>query len=116
MLEAGVEREELVPGGPALGVIEDAEFATGTAWLRPGCTVVAYTDSVIDAVDKSGERFGDGRVRAVLENRAPAFAPGIVDRMFEAVDLFAGGEQQFDDITCIVLHYGIGGAVPRETA
>lgn len=116
VLEAGTERQALNPGGPALGVIEEAEFETGTAWLRPGDIVVAYTDGVIDAVDATGERFGDDRVKTVLEDRASTFAPGIVDRMFEAVDRFAGDEQQFDDITCIVLHFGPIDSVTHEAA
>ena len=116
VLNAGVELESLNPSGPALGVIEDAEFETGTTWLRRGHTVVAYTDGVIDAVDGAGERFGDDRVRTVLENEASAFAPSIVDRIFVAVDHFAGEEQQFDDITCIVMHYEPPDAGPQETA
>ena len=96
---------ELRAEGPALGVIDDAEFPVGTTWLRPGDTLVALTDGVADAVDAAGGRFGEDRLRHTLLHGPAGDASGIVDGIFTAVDAFAMGELQFDDITCIVLHF-----------
>ena len=57
---------ELEPGGPALGVIEDAEFITAAIQLLPGDTIIALTDGVTDAVNAGGERFGGARLDATV--------------------------------------------------
>lgn len=106
---------ELLPGGPALGVIEDAAFAPATFRLRAGDTVLALTDGVTDAVSRTGERFGEARLERAAAVEADTEAAGIVERIFTAVDEFAGGELQFDDITCIVLRYEPD-LVPRREA
>lgn len=114
----GPDREigELRAEGPALGVIDDAEFPVATAWLRPGDTLVALTDGVADAVDGAGGRFGEGRLRRTLIDGPTGDASGIVDGIFTAVDAFAMDELQFDDITCIVLHFAPGRAISSAAA
>ena len=107
---------DLLPGGPALGVIEDAEFEAGQINLRAGDTVVALTDGVTDAVNRAGQRFGDERLSVTLSADPPGEAADIVGRIFTAVDTFALDEVQFDDITCIVLRYDPHAATERAAA
>lgn len=49
-LHAGSGKVERLPQlrGPALGVIADPEFATGTGRLAPGDTLILYTDGLVE--------------------------------------------------------------------
>ncbi len=49
-LKAGSGRVDLLPQlrGPALGVIADPEFVTGTGRLGPGDSLILYTDGVVE--------------------------------------------------------------------
>ncbi|MBV8474158.1 MAG: SpoIIE family protein phosphatase [Hyphomicrobiales bacterium] len=93
----------LEPESPALGVVEDAEFRAVEIILAAGDTLVALTDGVTDAVNAAGERFGDDKFDEMFAAEPTLSPAGVVAQIFSAVDVFAGDEQQFDDITCLVL-------------
>ena len=107
---------ELPPVGAALGIIEDASFEAASFQLHPGDTLLVLTDGVIDAVSRTGERFGEARLELAAQVEAGGEAADVVQRIFTAVDEFAGDELQFDDITCIVLRYEPDRAARLEAA
>ncbi|MCY4509688.1 MAG: SpoIIE family protein phosphatase [Acidobacteria bacterium] len=89
----------------ALGVDPESSFVSVALDLDPGQTLVAFTDGVTDALNASGEPFGEERLQALLE----AFPPrGGVDDLVEAVWTgtaeFAAGAEAADDKTLLVLH------------
>ena len=96
---------ELLPltGGIALGIIPDLEYNQNTVTLGPGDTLVLYTDGVTEAMNVSGEQFGVQRLQGVFETRAPGNSNEAAHMIFEAVQTFAGGAAQSDDITCLTL-------------
>ena len=96
---------ELLPltGGIALGIIPDLEYNQNTVTLGPGDTLVLYTDGVTEAMNVSGEQFGVQRLQSVFETRAPGNSNEAAHMIFEAVQTFAGGAAQSDDITCLTL-------------
>jgi sigma-B regulation protein RsbU (phosphoserine phosphatase) len=50
-----------IPGGPFIGVLDDAAFTATVIQLRPGDTLLLYTDGLTEARTGPGrERFGDG--------------------------------------------------------
>lgn len=57
---SGSERGRQVLGstGPALGLLPQAEYLVGQVFLRPGDVLFLYTDGVVDARSRTGERFG----------------------------------------------------------
>ncbi len=89
--------------GIALGVVEDELYGQEELALHPGDVLVFYTDGVIEAHNKAWEQFGEGRLEALIRehNRLPAM--GLLERIQEEVAAFAAGEQQFDDITLVVI-------------
>ena len=93
----------LEPDSPALGVLEEAEFKAVEIELYVGDTLVVLTDGVTDAVNAKGDRFGEDNLDRTLAEEPKLGPSGVVAQIFSAVDSFAGDEQQFDDITCLVL-------------
>lgn len=94
-------RARLEPTSPAVGIISDAEFAVEQCDLRPGETLVAYTDGVTDARDGEARTFGPERLIGALDGSAGAAA--VVDGLRDALTAFMGAESQFDDITVLAL-------------
>ena len=96
---------ELLPltGGIALGIIPDLEYQQNTVTLKLGETLVLYTDGVTEAMNNEGEQFGVERLREVFRDSAPADSSEAAEMIFDAVNAFAGGAAQSDDITCLTL-------------
>ena len=91
-------------GGIALGVASGISYREAQISLEPGDSVVLYTDGVTEATDVAKEEFSMARLHEVFAGGSPRDAREINDRVFDAVRRFAGGAQQSDDITCLVLH------------
>ena len=90
----------------AFGVLEDATFPITDVTLAPNEALLLYTDGVCDAVDPRGASFGTDGLERLLETHArlrPADA--LVQRLFDAVQTFAGDAPQEDDITLTVVRY-----------
>lgn len=111
--------ERLLPTGIALGAKTERAYAARTVRIGPGDVVVLYTDGVTEAVDKDLAMFGEERLRATVRENAGRPAARILDRILAAVDAFATGEPQFDDMTVMVIkgrrrRRRSGGARSRE--
>jgi phosphoserine phosphatase RsbU/P len=73
--------------------------------LEPGDALLAYTDGVCDAVSPSGASFGTDGLERHLGVVGRLAADAIVASVFEAVERFAVGAPQEDDITVAVVRY-----------
>ena len=96
---------ELLPltGGIALGIVSDLAYGQNSVVLDHGDTLVLYTDGVTEAMNGEGEQFGIERLHKVFSDRAPKDANEAAHKIFEAVNTFADGAAQSDDITCLTL-------------
>jgi sigma-B regulation protein RsbU (phosphoserine phosphatase) len=95
--------QELMTGGPILGVIEGDLFETGVTDLSPGDTVAVVSDGVTEATDPEDRMFDVERlVQAVTESRGRA-AEVVMGNLLGAVDAFIRGAEQADDISIMVL-------------
>lgn len=92
----------LEPGGPPVGLFPDATWHEELVRLHPGDLVVAYTDGVTEAFDRSGAEWGaDGLLAAATANRTHP-ANDLVQLIFDSLDCFSNGSQH-DDATVAVL-------------
>jgi phosphoserine phosphatase RsbU/P len=91
--------------GPALGFDENGAFPVWRSTLRPGDTLVLYTDGVTEAFDASERMFSDERLLEVVPTLADG-AAGAARGLLRAVKDFADGHGQSDDITVVALRFG----------
>ena len=88
-----------------VGLWKKASYQNRPFELHPGDCVFVYTDGVPEAGNPAGELFGDERLAEAL-NRCPDAGPEtLVRRVGEAVESFAEGAEQSDDITMLCLEY-----------
>jgi sigma-B regulation protein RsbU (phosphoserine phosphatase) len=99
--------ERLSSGGPPFGIplFTDTEIAylRGSVQLQPGDLLFIFTDGVAEAVNESGEEFGEPRIISAITAAPGETAQGILNRVMTAVNSFVGYARQHDDITALVL-------------
>jgi sigma-B regulation protein RsbU (phosphoserine phosphatase) len=94
---------QLRKGGYFLGIMENAEYESQSISLRPGQTIVLYSDGVTDTMNKSGELFGIDRLKKVVRSHLHCTAQEIRDSIHEACQVFRKEEEQFDDFTAMII-------------
>ena len=95
--------ETLRPTGIILGARMDRTYRAEKIAVAPGDVVVLYTDGVTEAVDHDFQLFGEARLEAVIRAHAAEPAAAIMEAVLAAVEEFATGEPQFDDMTVMVV-------------
>lgn len=71
--------------------------------LAAGDLLALYSDGVTEAYDEAETEWGDERLLECLRPIAAKSSEKIVERIFEAIDLFAGLAPQHDDITLMII-------------
>ena len=93
-------------GGMALGVMEDMTFAEATVIIASGSKLLFYTDGITEAFDPDNREFTEARLHAVLAGTGAMPVTEFVDSVVAAVESFAAGAPQADDLTCLALQFG----------
>ena len=93
-------------GGIALGVAPGIQYEKKSINLLPNDTILLYSDGVTEAEDANGKQFGMDRLREVVTSSISRTPRDLTHAVFAAVHAFAGGADQFDDITCLILQNG----------
>jgi sigma-B regulation protein RsbU (phosphoserine phosphatase) len=103
VLRATGEVETLPSTGMPLGLMPSAApHGELSVALEPGDTLVIFSDGVTEAQDAAEEEYGEGRLVELLRASAGEPPQVLIDRITAAIDAFAGGAPQFDDITLLV--------------
>ncbi|MFC4536137.1 PP2C family protein-serine/threonine phosphatase [Sphaerisporangium dianthi] len=98
-------------GGMLVGVLPRPSFVSAEARLRPGDTLLLYTDGLLDARTGAGqERFGPDALLSFAGRTAPAPAAAAVEAV---VGLLAGFGAGLDDDTAL-LALGVPAAAAAE--
>jgi sigma-B regulation protein RsbU (phosphoserine phosphatase) len=95
--------ETLQTTGTWMGLVDDlaGKLPDTTVDIEEGDAVLFFTDGITEAMNASGEMFGQDRLTAVLEKQGALEAEQIVLGVLAEVNSFQ--EQQADDITLLVL-------------
>lgn len=97
---------EVVPAlgatGLVLGILPDASIGQAELELRPGDTLVCYTDGVVEAQAEDGEQFGEARLAGVLADACGRSATGTVRRVERAVVDFRSPDGH-DDLAVVAV-------------
>ena len=100
--------------GLVIGGMEGIEYQEYTIDLEPGDKLFLYTDGVPEATDANNKMFGLDRMMEAL-NQDPYTTPeDTLRNVHRAVNNFAAGAEQFDDMTMLCLEYK-GGNNPSQT-
>jgi sigma-B regulation protein RsbU (phosphoserine phosphatase) len=82
-----------------VGLIEDAEFHSGTVQLEPGNRVLLVTDGVTEAENEVGDFFGNSLLEEALAKSKR------LEDVFESVSCFCGSASSADDCTLVEILY-----------
>ena len=99
----------LAEGGPLLGAIPEATFASGRVTLEPGDALIAYSDGIVECRNSRGEEFGlDGLLAASSRvtqsgTREAVSASTLLFSILGAVQDFAGTHPREDDFALMVV-------------
>ena len=98
--------ESLKEGGPVLGAIPGASYATGKVVMTPGATLLAFSDGVVECGITRGDEFGEHRLLQKLR-AASGSAVTTLFSVLGAVEDFACGRQREDDLALMVVQRGM---------
>lgn len=104
MIRSGMKTHELeFEGGPPLGILERVDSAQGTVLLKPGDTVLLYTDGISEAMSIDHKLFGVDRIRTALLSGPNAGAQQTIEHLNAALKAYIGSAKPSDDQTMLVL-------------
>jgi sigma-B regulation protein RsbU (phosphoserine phosphatase) len=90
-------------GGMPLGVFEDAKFGERELQLKPGETLLVYTDGVTEAMNQAKDLFGEDRLEKAVTGVASLSPEKIAERVIEQVEGFVLEAERSDDITLLAI-------------
>lgn len=104
-LHSGGERALENPGGRALGIAEQSQYASGRLMLARGEALLLYTDGVTEAMDASETLYSDQRLKRFLGSHGDSSPREMIGDLVGDVRKFTGAAAQSDDITVLALRY-----------
>jgi sigma-B regulation protein RsbU (phosphoserine phosphatase) len=88
-----------------LGVLEDAGYKTHLTTLKPGTSLILYTDGVTEAMDHADKLYANDRLIRTLESEKSDCAQELVENIILSVREFVGAVAQSDDMTVLALTF-----------
>jgi serine phosphatase RsbU (regulator of sigma subunit) len=104
-VRTGEVDEPFTEGGFPVGLIPDTSYIASCVILRPGDTLVLYSDGVTEAMDPDEQMFGVSRLRELLLGQHETPLESLQKTILNAVRAFSRGANQADDITLLLARY-----------
>jgi serine phosphatase RsbU (regulator of sigma subunit) len=101
LLRASGDLERLGATATVLGLFKEWKCGIEEISLRPGDTLLVYTDGVTEAPDSTGEEFGEARLEEIFRSHHREPVNGLLARILDAVQKFSGASQA-DDLTLFI--------------
>ncbi len=89
--------------GMPLGMLEGSSYGAHTLQLKPGESLMVFSDGVPDARDVKEKEFKEAGVLAAVKSGGPFTAKTLGERVTKAVKQHASGRSPHDDITLVCL-------------
>jgi serine phosphatase RsbU (regulator of sigma subunit)/pSer/pThr/pTyr-binding forkhead associated (FHA) protein len=99
--------------GLPLGVVPEPEYQSETFELRPGDSMMLFTDGLVEAMNPSLHMYGLERLQSILANGS-SDAVSILDRAVRDVQNHVADAAQFDDTTIVC--FGLDAVAVEEQA
>jgi serine phosphatase RsbU (regulator of sigma subunit) len=103
LLGADGSLQNLDATAPPVGLLEEIAFPTATIELKPGMTLVLYSDGISEAATPQDEFYGEGRFERRLRELAGASASDLMAAALADLEDFLAGEPPADDVTLVLL-------------
>ncbi len=103
LTNAAGEVQPLPGRGIALGVVEQVDYQEQEVILKPGDSLLMFTDGVTDAINAQYQEFGLARVCAALARSHAQPAQAMAQAVVADVEAHVHGIEAFDDMTLVVL-------------
>jgi phosphoserine phosphatase RsbU/P len=106
LIREGVAEDVFTEGSYPVGLVPEAEYTTVCLKLEPGDTLVLFSDGVTEAMDPAEQLFGVPRLKDVLMGAGKQTPlDELQTKVLEAVENFAHGASQADDLTLLLVRY-----------
>lgn len=89
--------------GMPLGAARNPRYCDFELILQPGETLVLLSDGLLDARNAAGQRYGDDRFAALIQQHAESDPADLVRSVREELEDFQGGRSPYDDVTILAL-------------
>lgn len=86
-----------------LAIDDDLTANVASTYIEPGSKLLLITDGVTEANDPKLMEFGEGRLLKLLADKHALSPTALREEVFRAVDAFADGAEQADDIGCLII-------------
>jgi len=94
-----------LPKGLVVGAMPDTNYVSNTYTMRPHDTLVMYTDGVTEAMDSQGRLYSEAKLLSCLNDLCGRNVVDIIHGVRADIETFAGGTEQSDDITMLVIEF-----------
>jgi sigma-B regulation protein RsbU (phosphoserine phosphatase) len=97
--------EELAAGGMPVGLLPTIAYQQGEVELKTGDLILSCSDGVTEAMNPAGEMWDEEQLEKIVRGCVGLPAAEMVQKVVAAVDTFANGAEQSDDITVSVMKF-----------
>jgi serine phosphatase RsbU (regulator of sigma subunit) len=102
LVTPGKDPHQFEAAGTPLGLLPGMEYSSERRAFDSGARLLFYTDGLTE-VFRGDEEFGPERLLANFSECPSQKADGILDALWAAIDEFAAGSRQGDDMTALAL-------------
>lgn len=93
--------EQLDADGLLLGIRKGITFEEKSIEVKPGDTLLMYTDGVIEAENPQGELFGSERLGRIVTTTHRLHPRRVIDSIMAELTIFAADRPRTDDVTIV---------------
>ncbi|MBR5640260.1 MAG: SpoIIE family protein phosphatase [Muribaculaceae bacterium] len=94
-----------VKANMALGIVKDWFYERQETILKPGDTLLLYTDGLTEAMDAKHQQFGLQRVMETISSHPDEAPQRLLDTLTGTMSRFVGNAEQSDDLTMLAVRY-----------
>jgi sigma-B regulation protein RsbU (phosphoserine phosphatase) len=105
LIRRGTADEAFTEGSYPVGLVPEAEYTAVCLKLEPGDTLVLFSDGVTEAMDPDEQMFGVARLKQLLTGQMECPLEQLQKCVLEAVENFARGAHQADDLTLLIVRF-----------
>jgi sigma-B regulation protein RsbU (phosphoserine phosphatase) len=105
LIRRGAAEEAFTEGSFPVGLVPEAQYTAVCLQLEPGDTLVLFSDGVTEAADPDEQMFGIARLKQLLTGQMECPLEQLQKCVLEAVENFARGAHQADDLTLLIVRY-----------